>query len=150
MGGGNACYEGSQELYCGSGGGVCQECAPSINGGHCVADPGGGGHSRRRSLPRLRIRMREPDSALRVQRLLHEHDRLRTGCTDDPVTRLRPSHQAALATPAPCKAHSGTWSISHRSMKRQRAKRRASCSGALQWALLRFSGFLSFASPRKR
>ena len=44
MGGGNTCYEGTGELYCGSGAGECQECAPSINGGHCVADPGGGGH----------------------------------------------------------------------------------------------------------
>ncbi len=45
MGGGNTCYDGTGELDArGSSGGECQECAPSINGGHCVADPGGGGH----------------------------------------------------------------------------------------------------------
>ena len=44
IGGSNECFEGSQDLYCGSGGAACQECAPSMNGGHCVADPGGGGH----------------------------------------------------------------------------------------------------------
>jgi hypothetical protein len=40
----NTCFLGSQDLYCGSGGGQCQGCAPSTNGGHCVSDPGGGGH----------------------------------------------------------------------------------------------------------
>jgi hypothetical protein len=40
----NTCFLGSQDLYCGSGGAQCQSCAPSTNGGHCVADPGGGGH----------------------------------------------------------------------------------------------------------
>ena len=38
------CYEGSQDLYCGSGGAQCQACAPSMNGGHCAAGPGSGGH----------------------------------------------------------------------------------------------------------
>jgi hypothetical protein len=38
------CFEGTQDSYCGSGGLGCQECAPSMNGGHCVADPGVGGH----------------------------------------------------------------------------------------------------------
>jgi hypothetical protein len=43
-GGSTECFEGTQALYCGSGGSGCQECAPSMNGGHCVTDPGVGGH----------------------------------------------------------------------------------------------------------
>jgi hypothetical protein len=39
-----SCFEGSQDLYCGSGGVQCQSCAPSTNGGHCAAGPGSGGH----------------------------------------------------------------------------------------------------------
>lgn len=38
------CYEGSQDNFCGSGGGQCQRCTPATNGGHCVADSTGGGH----------------------------------------------------------------------------------------------------------
>lgn len=44
MGSYGQCFLGSTNYHCGSGGMLCQGCSPAMNGGHCVADPGGGGH----------------------------------------------------------------------------------------------------------
>jgi hypothetical protein len=37
------CFIGTQDNFCGSGGGPCASCSPTANGGHCAANPGNNG-----------------------------------------------------------------------------------------------------------